>query len=511
MTDKTSGQISSDNPRKWWILLATGLCLGLSFLDQTAVVIIFPTIQKSLMASTLQMEWVINTYMLAMSILFVLGGRLGDLYGEKKIFLIGMSVFLIASMGCGIAPNINFLILGRILQGVGSALLIPAQSVIILSSFPITERGRALGINLSIASVFLVLGGFIGGSITEFSSWRMVFWLNVPLCLVSAGVVMWAVFPDRLKNISRSMDWSGLFWQFLSIGTLVTAIMELGYWSSWTCFILLIISAVSFYILYKVEIKKSRPLISFPIFKNKAFMTGCLIITLIQMVLVAGIFATLFYQDVLGATPVMAGIMTLPGALPVLFMGPVGGFLLDRFGARVPLLLGITCLLFSAVWTSSLIYLRDYWLLIPGLVASGLGIPMIMNSIFTSALNSIELHNRGLASGTLGMLRQLGSSVGLAAASAIINITNHWSIKTQIIQTHLAINPSTVQSIFSTPAILQKFSSVDQNKVISIAKNALTLSISLSNLWTVLIVFLIWIIAFIRTRNSPGFLRKDKK
>ena len=223
--------------RKWWVLVATGLCLGLSFLDQTAVVVIFPSIQKSLGASTLQMEWVINAYMLAMAVFFVLGGRLGDFYGEKRIFLIGMVVFFLASLLCGLASNVGFLVFSRILQGCGSALLVPAQSVIILNAFPVNQRGRAIGINLSVASVFLVLGGFLGGAITEWSSWRMVFWLNGPLCVVSALIVIWAVEPDRSKNIVRTLDWSGLFWQLLSIGALVIGVMELGYWSNLMCLI----------------------------------------------------------------------------------------------------------------------------------------------------------------------------------------------------------------------------------------------------------------------------------
>lgn len=505
-------QVSSpENPRRWWILIATGLCLGLSFLDQTAVVIIFPTIQKSLTATTLQMEWVINSYMLAMAVLFVLGGRLGDLYGEKRIFLIGIAIFLTASILCGIAPNVDILIASRVLLGIGSALLIPAQAVIILAAFPVSQRGRAMGINLSVASIFLVLGGFLGGAITELSSWRMVFLLNVPLCLVSAGIVIWLVTPDKLKNIMRHMDWSGLFLQLLSIGTLVIGIMELGYWSWSLCLALLVISLISFYVLYKVESAKSHPLISFHIFKIKSFATGCIILTLIQLVLVAGIFIPLFYQDVLGATPVIAGLMTLPGALPVLFMGPVGGLLVDRFGARLPMLLGLTFLALSGIWIAALINLRDYWWLLPGLLASGFGIPLIMSSIFTTALNSIELHNRGLASGMLGMLRQVGSAVGLAAASAIVNISNHWSIAMQLVHTNLKTNVATIQSIFSTPQILQSFSMVDQTKIIDIAKNAFSLAVNFSALWTALIVILMWIIAFVRTKNSPEFLHKDKK
>jgi EmrB/QacA subfamily drug resistance transporter len=500
-----------ENSHRWWVLVATGLCLGLSFLDQTAVVVIFPTIQKSLAATTLQMEWMINTYLLAMAVLFVLGGRLGDVYGERRTFLMGIAIFLVASILCGIALNVEVLIASRMLLGVGSALLIPAQMVIILSAFPVSQRGRAVGINLSIASIFLVLGGFLGGVITELSSWRMVFWLNVPLCLVSASIVIWLVTPDKLKNTVPPMDWSGLFWQLLSVSTLVIGIMELGYWSWVLCLSLLITSLISFYVLYKVEVAKAHPLISFHIFKIKAFTTGCIIIPLIQLVLVAGIFMPLFYQDVLGATPVMAGLMTLPGALPVLFMGPVGGLLVDRFGARLPLLLGLTLLVLSGVWIAALLHLRDYEWLLPGLLVFGFGVPLIMSSMFITALNSIEVHNRGLASGTLGMLRQVGSAVGLAAASAIVNISNHWSIATQLAHSNLSTNVGTVQSIFSTPQILQSFLIIDQAKIINIAKNALALAVNFSTLWTALIVMLLWFIAFVRTKNSAGFLQKDKK
>ena len=497
------------NPRKWWVLIATGLCLALSFLDQTAVVVILPTVQKALAASTLQMEWVVNSYMLVMAVLFVLGGRLGDLYGEKRIFLMGMTLFLIASMICGTSSTITMLILGRILQGAGSALIIPAQSVMIFDAFPVAERGRALGINLSIGSIFMILGGAIGGGIAQLINWQMVFWINLPIGLISAALTIWAVMPDPVKQKIR-IDWAGLCWQLLSITSLVFGIMELNHLSLALCIALLCIALISFYILYKTEQKKTHPLISFHIFKIKSFATGCIIIGLIQIILITGIFGTIFYQDVLGVSPLTAGLMTLPGLLPVLFMGPVAGLLLDRFGARLPLLLGISLLLFSYTWGSALLHLRNYYLLLPGLFALGFGVPMVMNSIFTTALNAVELHNRGLASGTLGMLRQVGSAVGLAATSAIINITNHWSIKTQLAHAHSTVPIAIVESLFSMPKLLLNFSAATQITLITIAKNALAMAINFSMLWSALIALVMWLIAFIRTKNSPGFLKKDR-
>ena len=497
------------NPRKWWVLIATGLCLALSFLDQTAVVVILPTVQKALAASTLQMEWVVNSYMLVMAVLFVFGGRLGDLYSEKRIFLIGMTIFLIASIICGTSSSITMLILGRILQGIGSALIIPSQSVMIFGAFPVEERGRALGINLSIGSIFMILGGAIGGGIAQLINWQTVFWVNLPIGLISTALTIWAVMPDPVKQKIR-IDWVGLFWQLLSITTLVFGIMELGHLSTGLCVTLFIIALISFYTLYKVEQKKTHPLISFHIFKIASFATGCIIIGLIQIVLITGIFGTLFYQDVLGVSPLIAGLMTLPGLLPVLFMGPVAGLLLDRFGARVPLLLGLTLLMFSCIWSAALLHLRSYYILLPGLFALGFGVPMVMNSIFTTALNAVELHNRGLASGTLGMLRQVGAAVGLAVTSAILNITNHWSIKTQLAQTHLTSPISTVESLFSMPHLLHIFPAAMQTALITIAKNALAIAINCSMLWSALIAIVMWLIAFIRTKNSPGFLKKDR-
>ena len=498
------------NTRKWWVLLGTGLCLALSFLDQTAVIVIMPTVQKSLGATTLQMEWVINAYMLVMAVLFVLGGRLGDLYGEKKIYLAGIFIFLFASILCGISSSVEMLVIARAIQGVGSALLIPAQSVIILNAFPVQERGRAMGLNLAIASVFMVIGGFVGGIIVEYFNWQTVFWINVPLSLISAGLVIWAVLPDTKKGILRHLDWVGLFWQLMSVTTLIIAIMELGHIAWEWCVALVIISALSFYILFKVEMTKKNPLFSFHIFKIKAFTTSSIMIFLLQIILVVGIFTTIFYQDVLGVSPATAGLMSLPGTLPILLMGPIGGWLLDRYGVRLPLLLGLGLNVFAYVWIASVFHLRDYWLFVPALIASGIGTPLIFTCIFTPALSAVELHNRGVASGTLGVLRQIGSSLGLAIASAIINLTNTWSIKSQLVGSGLNTDPNVVASVFSSPKILNMFSLSDQGAVIDIAKNALTVSINFAMLWAAIIVIFAWMIAFIRMRNNPGFLPKDR-
>ncbi len=495
--------------KKWWVLFGTSLCMALAFLDQTAVIVILPTLQRELGGSNLQVQWILNAYMLTMAVLFILGGRLGDMYGQKKTFLVGMAIFAIASLLCALSSTINELIAARVLQGMGSAILVPSQSVIVLNAFPVEERGRAIGLNTGIGAIFLVTGAFIGGALTEAYSWNAVFLLNLPFCIVSAGLVFWAVRPIA-KKAQHSIDWMGLLLQLIFASSLVVGIMELGHLSTSFCIGLIVLSILAFYALYQVETRKKFPLLSFHIFKIKVFMTSCLLIFFIQIILIGGIYWTVFYQEVLGNSPLIAGLMSMPSSIPVLFMAPIGGLLLDRFGIRLPLLLSLGLLIFALGWMSFFISFRSYPLLIPGLLAFGFGVPMIMSTIFTPGLNAVELHNRGLASGTLGFLRQLGASVGLAFVSVIFNLSNHAKVTSEIKSNAVSLPADVIENIFAHPQALTQLPAANQLQVLNIAKDGIAFAINHTAIFGFLVAVLLLIIGFVRTYGDPGFLKKDK-
>lgn len=188
-------------------------CLALVYLDQTGVALTLEDLQNSLGLSTLAVQWVVNAYLLTLAIFMLLGGRLADIYGHKKIFLSGMLFFLLASILCATATAGWWLIVGRVIQGMGGAMLVPTSIVLITNSATLAERGKMLGTSLSFASIFLAFGPTIGGLLTQLWSWRLIFWLNVPIGTFSILLAIVAVPEEIAKNKSLTIDWLGfMFW-----------------------------------------------------------------------------------------------------------------------------------------------------------------------------------------------------------------------------------------------------------------------------------------------------------
>src|SRR3990167_5036376 len=196
--------------RKWWILIAMAAALSVVFLDQTAISVILPPIQKDLSTSRVMLQWVINAYLLSLAAIVIFGGKLGDVFGHKRTFLAGISLFFLSSISCAIAPSSIWLVVSRAIQGMGGAFMIPVTGVMLAHAFDESERGRAMGLYVAVASIFLSLGPVLSGLLSHYLSWRWIFWINVPMSLISIFLTIIAVpARENHRESSKPLDWFG--------------------------------------------------------------------------------------------------------------------------------------------------------------------------------------------------------------------------------------------------------------------------------------------------------------
>lgn len=419
----------SEKNRKWWILLAMSSALAMVFIDQTALAVALPAIQRELNLTNNLTQWVINAYLLALSAVILLGGKIGDRLGHKRAFLLGVSVFVVTSVLCALAESGRWLIIMRALQGIGGAFMTPSTNTIVTNAFPDNERGKALGIYVALAAIFLALGPLLGGILTEAFSWRALFWINFPIALVSIYLAVFSV-PNWQRTERLNIDWLGFFISVIFISGFVLSFMEGSNWG-WTSLpiiSLLLFSAVALAVFIKWENKISNPLVELDLFKNLTFSIMFSVLLIIQGVGIIFVFWAIFLQNVLHFTPLQAGALLLPAVLPVIVMAPVGGYLRDRYGATLPMLCGSSLVVLSIIWIGIFSHAHSYPLIFPGLLGYGISFPLMLSGIMVTVMNMIKIEQRGMASAVMNCSRQFGISIGLAVLGGLLGSLNKWQL-----------------------------------------------------------------------------------
>ncbi|MGE5196000.1 MAG: MFS transporter [Anaerolineae bacterium] len=405
--------------RKWWVLAAMTTCISMIFIDITVLPVTLPTISRELNASQLALQWIINAYLLTLSSLLLAGGRLGDMLGHRKIFCWGLLVFSLSSALCGLSPSEGWLIGSRAFQGAGGALLLPATNAILFSAFPPSQRGKALGLYVSIGSIFLILGPVIGGFFTEYWSWRYVFWINLPIA--GAGLFLALLSVPISSKVEESFDFIGFITLASGIGCLVVAFMQVEKWgweSPWTISLLLL-GILAIALLVILDRKVEHPIVDFSIFKSRRVIGANFCLFCTQFLLMCTIFWPIYFQNILEFSPATAGMISFISSSPILFVSPIGGYLLDRFGPKPSLISGFILLIFSLVWFIFAAATYRFLMLLPTLIFFGCGTSLIFTASSITALSDIVPHKRGIASALTLTIRQLGGAIGMAAAGSL--------------------------------------------------------------------------------------------
>jgi EmrB/QacA subfamily drug resistance transporter len=395
--------------------------LSMIMLDQTVVSVALPTMERDLGLSATAVQWVVNAYLLSLAALVAVGGRLGDLFGQVRLFKLGALVFILASAGCGLAQADWQILAARAIQGAGAAAMVPATGAILMATFPVAERGRANGIYAGVSMIFLALGPLVGGFLTEEVTWRAVFWVNLPV-----GVVMLAAAHTTLRSEIRAggrMDWVGFFLLVPGLTALVLGLMqgeEWG-WSSALVLSLLIGGAALLAMFGFVEPRVRQALVELRLFRSRNYTVNSVVLGLVQFGLTGlTVYGAIWSQSVLGFSPITAGLALLPLTIPVLVVAPFAGRIYDRVGPRWLVASGAFLIGASFIWGGIVLDQISYAWIWPGYVALGAGIGLVMTPAMTDALNSAAPALRGQASGVLQTVRQVGGTVGLAIMGTIV-------------------------------------------------------------------------------------------
>ncbi len=415
----------NDKSRKWLTLLSMSSALALVFIDQTALAVALPAIQRNLNLSNSLLQWVINAYLLALSTLILLGGKVGDSLGHKRAFLWGISLFISASILCALAQSGAWLLVARAMQGAGGAFMMPSTNALVVDAFPEKERGKAMGIYVGLAAIFLAIGPLLGGALTEWFGWRSVFWINFPIAIASIFLAATAV-PTWKPTEKFTIDYLGLFLSIGFISGFVLSFMEAPNWgwTSPTILILFSLSALTFIGFVFWERRFSHPLVELKLFKNSIFSTITTVMIIIQAVGVVFVFWAIFLQNVLQYSPLKAGLFLLPSMVPIIFMAPIGGHLRDKYGPMLPMFSGCLMVILSLIWIGTFSHYQRYIWLFPGLLTYGIGMPLMLAGSMATVMNTVTAQQRGIASAILNCARQFGVSIGLAVLAGFLASLN---------------------------------------------------------------------------------------
>ena len=421
MTTRYSHLITDEN-RKWWTLGAMCFALFMIMLDNTIVNVALPSIQKDLGASIGGLEWTINGYTLSFAVLLATGGRLGDIFGRRLMFLVGVVVFALSSATAGFAPDETALVISRVVQGVGAALMMPGTLSIITDAFPAHERGKAMGTWAGVSALALAVGPVLGGFLTEHVSWRAIFYVNIPVAIGAVFATLFAVRESRDTSVGREVDYAGVAVLTVGLTSLVLALVEGNSWGWGSPEIigLLALAALALPAFVFVENRVKAPMVQFDLLSDRNFL-GAVCVAMIISFGMLGVFffLALYMQDILGYSPLEAGIRFLPSTLMIVGVAPVAGRLSDRFGPRWLIAVGLVIVAASLFSFSRIAVDSTYLDLLPGFMLLGIGIAMTMSPMTSAAMNAVPVQKAGIASGVLSMFRMVGGSLGVAVTGAI--------------------------------------------------------------------------------------------
>lgn len=404
------------SPQGKWILFTTVLGSSMALLDSTVVNVALPRIGRDLDANLSALQWTVNAYMVTLAGLILLGGALGDRFGRRKVFVVGVVWFAVSSLLCGIAPNTGALIAARALQGVGGALLTPGSLALIQASFHPDDRGRAVGLWSGFGGVGAAIGPFVGGWLVDGPGWRWVFLLNVPLALVCVPVALRHVPESGGEGARGRFDVLGAVLGAVALALLTYALIEAGD-GGWVVAVTAVAGVATAVAFVVVERRRPEPMMPPDIFSSRQF-TVINIVTLCVYAALGGFFflAALQLQVVVGYSALGAGTALLPTTVLMLLLSARSGELANRIGPRLPLTVGP---LLSAV--GMLLMLRvgpdaSYWAdVLPALVVLGLGLVMLVAPLTATVLGSVDVARAGLASGINNAAARAAGLVAVAA------------------------------------------------------------------------------------------------
>jgi len=408
----------------WAILLTLSLGFFMTLLDLTIVNIAMPSMIDQLHASLDEVLWVVNAYVLVLAVLLITAGRLGDLRGQRNVFIFGVAAFTIASLLCGISQNAAELIAARCVQGLGAAMLMPQTMAIIVATFPPQRRGTALGIWGAVAGVATIAGPTLGGFLVTTFDWRWIFFVNLPIGVIVLVAAV-AVIPSVKQERQHRLDLGGVLIATAALFCFSFALTE-GQRYDWNAWIWALGGAsIVLFVIFLFQQRTQQgnePLVPFSLFRDRNYSILNFIAAAVSVGMI-GMFLplTIYLQSVLGYSALKSGLVLAPMSVISMFVAPVAGRLSDRIGGKFILMAGLTLYTAGMAWIVLIAETTTNWPAFwPAMILAGLGIGGVFAPMATEAMRGIEPRMAGAASGVYNTIRQIGSVVGSAAMGAVL-------------------------------------------------------------------------------------------
>jgi EmrB/QacA subfamily drug resistance transporter len=402
-------------------VLAAVLGSGMTMLDGTVVNVALHTIGEELDASLAQLQWITNGYLLSLASFILLGGSLGDRFGRRRVFVVGVVWFALASLACGVAPSPDVLIAARVLQGAGAALLTPGSLAMIQGAFVREDRARAIGAWSGLGSVAAAIGPFVGGGLVQYASWRWIFLINLPLAVLTVATAQRAVPETRDPNAPREFDVTGAVLVALALGGLTFALIEWGGRLAPWAIVVMVFAAAG----YLVDERRSdHALLPLGIFRDRTFSAA----NAMTLVVYAALGAVMFFvvlqlQTVSGYGALRAGVATLPMTLCMLLLASKGGALGTRIGPRIPMTVGPLVMACGVLLLSRIGADVSYWTdVLPGITVFGLGLALMVAPLTATVLAAAPDEHAGIASGVNNAVARAGSLLAVAALPVAVGL-----------------------------------------------------------------------------------------
>lgn len=405
-----------------WILAATILASSMAFIDGTVVNVALPALQTQFHASVTGAQWVVESYGMLLSALILVGGAVGDSLGRRRIFVIGVAIFAVASAACGLAPSIHALIIARCVQGIGAALLVPGSLSIISASFDEKSRGQAIGTWSGFTAITTAIGPVIGGWLIQHASWRWAFFVNIPVAIAVVMISLWRVPESRSSQVQK-IDWLGAVVATLGLGGLVVGLIEaveLG-WRSPVVLASVGIGVLCMLAFIPIEKRKHSPMVPLDLFRSKTFSAANMLTLFLYAAL--GVFFFLFPMNLIqvhGYSTTEAGAAALPLILLMFFLSRWSGGLVVRVGPRLPLIAGpfIAAIGFAMF---ALPTHGEYWKsFFPSFLVLGFGMSITVAPLTTVVMGSVDQDRAGTASGINNAVARVAGVLAIAVLGIIM-------------------------------------------------------------------------------------------